>query len=350
MASAKQQALWNNSASKGGKIRAERLSPEKRADIAKKAAITRWRGSQDNGSNNLIASFPGTLFINDLVLPCAVLDNGVRVLSETGMTKALGSTRGGAHWKRLHENPSRDYLPVFLSANNLEPFVSPSLHAALSNPILYKTKSGAIAYGVLATLVPEICETWLKARKVRGVLNAAQEEIADKAERLLGGLARVGIIALIDAATGYEQYRDRYELNKILQAYVSKQLLPWEQRFPEDYYKELFRLRGWSYSPPQPKRPRIISQLTSELVYQKLPEGVYAELKSRNPIIKDGRRAHKNFQFLTENVGNPHLEKQLTAVITLMKASPNWGTFKRLFNRAFAKEGVQSEMFEGEDL
>ncbi len=64
-----------------------------------------------------------------------------------------------------------------------------------------------------------------------------------------------------------------------------------------------------------------------------------------NPVVKDGRRAHKHHQFLTEDVGNPHFEKQITAVVTLMKVSPSCGTFCRLFAKAFKTEGVQGELF-----
>ena len=60
--------------------------------------------------------------------------------------------------------------------------------------------------------------------------------------------ARVGITALVDEATGYQYEREHDELQKILKAYISEELLPWQKRFPDIFYKELFRLNGWNYT------------------------------------------------------------------------------------------------------
>jgi hypothetical protein len=156
------------------------------------------------------------------------------------------------------------------------------------------------------------------------------------------GLAHVGITALVDEATGYQQVRDRDELHRILEAYIAKELLPWTKRFPDEFYGQMFRLRGWQYSPPSVKRPKYVGKLTNELIYEKLPKGVLEELRSKNPVTPRGYRKHKHFQFLTEDIGNPHLEKQVVSVTTLMRASPNWATFERLFKRAF---GIQGEFY-----
>ena len=78
-------------------------------------------------------------------------------------------------------------------------------------------------------------------------------------------------------------------------------------------------------------------QLTNELIYRELPGGVLDELRRKNPVEKDGRRRYKHHQFLTIDIGNPHLEKQVTAVTTLMRVSPTWPRFKRLFDKAFSR-------------
>jgi hypothetical protein len=149
-------------------------------------------------------------------------------------------------------------------------------------------------------------------------------------------LSRVGVIALVDEATGYQAVRDREELHRILAAYIHDELLPWTKRFPDEFYRELFRLRGWPYNPPSLKRPQLVGKLTNELVYNELPEGVLDDLRKKNPVVaRDGRRRYKHHQFLTVDVGNPHLEKQVTAVMTLMRVSPTWSRFKKLFARAF---------------
>ena len=55
--------------------------------------------------------------------------------------------------------------------------------------------------------------------------------------------------------------------------------------------------------------------------YEKLPEGVLDKLREKNPVTVEGRRRHKHHQFLTKDIGNPHLEKQVVAVTTLMRAA-----------------------------
>lgn len=301
-----------------------------------------------NNANKLPrASHTGPLFIGDLKLNCAVLEDGTRILSERSITGALGGKRGGSHWVRVKD--AENYLPVFLSAANLTPFIPASLAMALGQPVKYRGKSGkgAAANGVLATLLPEICDVWINARHA-GALKPQQEHIARAAEILQSGLAKVGIIALVDEATGYQEVRDRHDLERILEAFIRKELLPWTKRFPDEFYQEMFRLRGWPYSPVSPKRPSLVGKLTNQLVYEKLPPGVLENLQKRNPVIKDGRRRHRHHQFLTEDIGNPTLEKHLSGVIALMRASKSWSGFKKLFDRAYGDE-PQLEMDMGDD-
>ena len=63
-------------------------------------------------------------------------------------------------------------------------------------------------------------------------------------------------------------------MHRILEAYIAKELLPWTKRFPDEFYRQLFRLRGWQYSPVSVKRPKAVGRIMSELIYEKLPDGV----------------------------------------------------------------------------
>ena len=68
------------------------------------------------------------------------------------------------------------------------------------------------------------------------------------------------------------------------------------------------------------------------------------------PSNKTSKRTKKHHQYLTEDIGNPHLERHLVAVIALMRASTNWDKFKQLFARAFPP--AQSELdlgFDGDE-
>jgi hypothetical protein len=52
---------------------------------------------------------------------------------------------------------------------------------------------------------------------------------------------------------------------------------------------------------------------------------------------------------LTEDVGHPHLKDHLLQVIMLMRVSPNWKTFERLFARAFPAPVRQTTMFDDDE-
>lgn len=328
-------------ASELARIRAQKLSPERRSEIASIAAKNRWTKPQ-NREGILKEEYPGTLYIRDLELPCAVLNNKVRVLSERGVTKALGGKRGGSHWQRIQD--SEDYLPVFLSAKNLAPYIPPSLRISLSQPIAYQSKHGSIAYGVPASLIPEICDVFLRARREKA-LTDPQAHLAMTAEILVSALAQVGIIALVDEATGYQEVRDRDELHRILEAYISPELAPWTKRFPDEFYKQLFRLRGWSYNPSSVKRPKMVGKLTAQIIYERLPPGVLEGLRKKNPVTKPGGvRRHKLFQYLTADTGDPHLDSLLLQVIPLMRGSTTWRSFEGLLERAIPKPKLQQEL------
>lgn len=291
----------------------------------------------------------GTLKIGDVELNCAVLDDETRVLTQKTFLQAIGHSRpaGGQVQKAAIEN-----LPFFLASPALIPFISEDLRRS-NFVILFRPRKGGgrqtveggkggrgYAVGVDAKTITAICQAYVDARD-KGQLSKVQHRIADKCAVLLRGLQGIGLIALIDEATGYQEQRSKDALRKILEAYINPELLPWTQRFPLEYFKQLFRLRNWTFDPSL-KGPRYVGTLNNKLIYEQLPPGVLPELQKRNPSNEKGQRRWKHHQLLTENIGNPHLEKQLIAVTTLMRAAPNWTVFDRMFKRAFP--GRQGEL------
>lgn len=295
------------------------------------------------------ALYKGKLLIDNTELDCAVLDNEKRVFSERAVAKALGSKRGGSHWLRKKENAGAS-LPVYLSAKNLVGFIDDDLRKSLLEPIEYEPKGGRglIGFGVEATVLPQICEVYLKARDA-GALLPSQEHIAAQADILMRSFAKVGIIALIDEATGYQQYREKNELSKLLAVYLAEERLKWAKRFPDVFYKEIYRLNNWPWPPlHSSRRPGIVGQYTNDIVYERLPKGVLEKLKELNPVeASSGRRRFRHHQFLSEDIGQPDLQKHLLQVITLMKASTSWKGFIKLLDRVLPKGGrYQLELFD----
>ena len=322
--------------SRGGVARAESLSAEERSSIAKAAAEARWSPVPEiDPSSVQMATHIGEIRIGDLTIPCGVLEDGTRLLSERHVAAALGRTRSGSHWQRNKANGVT--RPLYITASNLENFISPELEKALSERTFYKSpKGGRPIFGVRATALPEICDVWLSARDANA-LAPRQLGIAKKAEILMRGLAHLGIIALVDEATGYQEVRSRSALEEILNRYLQDELRKWTKTFPDEYFHQIFRLKDWKYPDIATARPGIIAYYTNDLVYARLAPGILEELQKRNPTNGHGRRRTKHFQHLSDGHGDPRLREHLSSVIVLMKASANWDQFYRLIQRAMPK-------------
>jgi hypothetical protein len=306
---------------KGGYARAEALSPEERREIAQKAARARHDVLKATHGS---AEHP--LKIGDMEIPCYVLEDGRRVLSLGGMVSALGMSGGGAGGRQ------GDRLYQFATNKSLSPFIRNDLISRMENAVRFQAPTGGSpATGYEATILPDICDAVLDAREA-GALRADQLHIAKKCEILVRGLARVGIIALVDEATGYQADRARDALAKILEAFIAKELQPWIPTFPIDFYREMFRLRGLAFPDGTVKRPQYFGMLTNEIVYRRLAPGVLDELKRVTPRNEDGRPKVKYFQSLTNNKGYPKLKEHLGAVTALMKISKDWKGFMGLLN------------------
>ncbi|HUB10667.1 MAG TPA: P63C domain-containing protein [Acetobacteraceae bacterium] len=307
---------------RGGQARADKLTPAARADIAKKAAAARWHGPALRATHG---SDDHPLKIGEIEIPCYVLEDGTRVLSQRGVVGGLGmrygSRVGGA-----------DRLTGFLSGSRISPFVSSELLALIGNPIRFRHPGGGnLAFGYPATILADICDAVLAARKA-GALQKQQEHIADQSETLVRGFARVGIIALVDEATGYQRDRAKDALEKILAAFITKELQPYVPTFPSEYYEQIFRLRGLDYPTGSVKRPQYFGVLTNDIVYKRLAPGVLEELKKITPRSESGLHKDRLFQRLTSNKGYPKLRELLGSVVTIMSFSQDWHDFMAKLN------------------
>ena len=286
-------------AKKGGRARAEKLSPERRKEIAAQAAAARW------GADLPVAAHAGTLQIGDLEFPCAVLSDGeTRILTQSDFMNGMGMYYSG--WVAKNRPPEDDAagIPHFLAFKNLKPFVDKHLGDLQSIIVKYKTERGQIAHGVKAEIIPKICDVWIDADE-QGTLGARQREIAAKARLLMRALAHTGIVALVDEATGFQDLRARDALAKYLKQYVAKELRQWVRTFPRSFFEELCRLKGIPF-PEDMRLPQYFGHIVNDLVYDRLAPGLRRELEAKNPR-RDGRRKSKHHQWLTEDVGNPRL-------------------------------------------
>ena len=209
---------------------------------------------------NAQIKYKGEIKLDGLVIPCYILEDGTRVLSGSAMQDVL---------KLQEDSPTKSgtRLARYLSQKSLNPFIYKDKEDGHFDPIICYDGSMKIN-GYEAGILIDICEGFLDARNNIN-LSVRQEIIAKQCEILVRAFAKVGIIALIDEATGYQYDRERDALQVVLQAYISEGLQKWQRTFPDIFYYEIFRLQKWDYTVSGiKKRPGVIGRWTTELVYK----------------------------------------------------------------------------------
>lgn len=305
--------------SKGGLSRSASLTKDERSKIAQKAAVSRWGSA---GKLSLKVAKYGAngkpLAIGGIEIPCYVLDDGTRVLVQRGIQLGIGMVASGPG----NGTPRLIALMRSLLQKGID---IRGLVARLEEPIKFIPPHGGVAaLGYEATILPDICAVIIDAQNA-GKLKKTQQKLARSAAILQHAFATVGIIALVDEATGYQDHRERDALAKILEEFVQSELRPWIKTFPTEFYRQVHRLQGWKFDPTNTKHPPILGSITNEIVYARLAPGVLEELRRLTPRYPNGRLKNRLFQRLTDEIGHPKLREHLAGITMLMKYSPSWG-------------------------
>jgi hypothetical protein len=275
----------------------------------------------------------GEIQLGDTKLNVAVLEDGTRIISANAVFKAFGRVQ--------RSNTRMINMPAFLDAKNLQPFIGEDL-MPLIKQIEFERLNGKMDRGYCAIILTILCKVYLDARAEvnaetgKSSLSKKQEPLARASEVLLVGLSNIGIIALIDEATGYQYIRERFELQKILSAYISDEILKWQLTFTDDFYKEVYRLWGLPFIPKYIKnKPSFIGKLTTKYIYEQMPKGVLQKIKENTPKTPKGHWKYKFHQSLTPEIGREHLKKQIIEVTTLMSIAQSKEQFQDLFARKY---------------
>jgi hypothetical protein len=323
---------------KGGKARAEKLTPGERSEIARKAARAKW------DANLPQATHEGDIKIGEASIPCAVLEDGRRVLTQSGFMRALGRARQ-AKGRQYYKGDVN--LPAFLTAQNLKPFISKELEVT-SSQIEFRTVRGVKAFGYPAELLTKVCEVFLKARDAGSVLTHNQRPVAAKAEMLIRGLADTGIVALVDEATGFQNVRPRDALQTYLEMILRKELAAWSKKFPDEFYENIYALKGWKWPGMGTNRYSVVARYTTNLIYERLAPGLLDELKRRSPKDEKGNRKNRLHEWLNDDFGNPLLAQHVHAVVMFqrlaIKTGRTWEQFLRMVDQTMPKKGNTLEL------
>jgi hypothetical protein len=333
--------------SKGGKTRANNLSTLQKSEIAAQGAAARWKNARNqkslDGEVQLpLATHQGRMALGGLELDCYVLEDGRRVFHKRGMARALGMKSEGGN--------------VFLRAmqrKGLGSELGDELLEKIENPINFKPMSLDLGHGYEANVLVDICKVIVKAADA-GKLTASQEGLVAQAKIIIQALAKIGVVALIDEATGYQVERSPTALRILVQQYIEAEKREWEKQFPDEYYNELNRIYGsqrltkTSSGAVIQNRPQHFANFTRSYVYHPLENGaVLEELDRVNPKLGNtGTRRSRFHQHLTEGYGIEKLKRQVQEVMTLLAVSDSVGQFKRFFYKRFPKSGTQMDFLD----
>ena len=284
------------------------------------------------------ATHHGSWYINgdeNLKVECYVMDNGERVLSLRGSARAMGLSGNGS--QALVRNLKTQWIAPFLS-DPLKDWLEKATRNELPQYIGHR---GHTFLPFEASLFVDLCTAYVDAMHVGALQTESQKETAERLYRIMTAFAKTGLVAVIDEVTGYQEERDRDALQKILAAYISPELLPWTKRFPDEFFKQIFRLKGWEYKGRA--KPLLVGKIINHYIYGYLPDGVLDELKSKTPKSEAGNRTNRYHQYLTPETGVPALNGLLQQSMALFKASDTWEEFDRLFKKAMG-DPIQIEL------
>lgn len=292
-------------------------------------------GSMENVMKVIAGAPDKPLVIGGIEIPCYVLEDETRVITQVGVLTTIHRTYGGTTFAGSKSDCGEN--PVFAAPKWLMPFASKELTTVAKTRIRFLRPGGGIAYGYPATILEELCQAVLAADQA-GATTRRQAGIVKRARVLHRGFARVGLIALIDERTEFQGRRSPRSLSDIFDKFLEKALRPWTKTFPDEFYEQICRLKGWDLDYAV-HRPGVIGNITNDIVYDRLAPGVLGELRRRNPRNPDtGNRSHKHHQWLTADIGHPKLREHLIGVMALMRSCNLWREFEQLLWRSYPSQ------------
>lgn len=328
------KALSKLGASKGGRARANVLTANQRQEIARKAISARWAKYKEgvfpppapdkgvHGDDALpFSMFRGTIRIGNIDLECHVLNDERRVFTQREVVRVLSAGRESGNLQGYLQSKVFADKPLDLGA--MIQFRVPGTQY--------------LANGNEATFLIELCERYLEARNA-GILRGKQRDLAKQAEIIMRSCAKVGIIALIDEATGYQQVRKKRALQIKLQAFIAEEMQDWAVMFPPEFWFELARLEGVHYSPRN--RPLRWGKYIMAFVYDAIDKDMGKALRVINPDPSFRKNDH---QILTD-WGRQQVHDQVERVTTIMKLCSDMKDFREKFERVFKKAQISNQL------
>lgn len=275
----------------------------------------------------LEAIHTGVIKLGEFELPCYVLSNEMRVLSQREVVKLItGGRESGNLVRYLQARAIQPHLPA--KFRGLEGDKS-------DNSLIFKAGT-SIAHGILASDLVDICNAYLKARQ-EGTLQPQQAKLAEQAEMFISACAKTGIDAIVDEVTGFQYFRKANELQEKFKAYLQDEYREWALTFPRQLFNHFYRLEGKTPPLQQTPYPKRFGKYVMQYVYDTLDNDIADYLRENNPNPGGKKHHHQLFN----DFGYKNLQDHVMSVMGIIKASINMDKFKE--NLAFAFPNARTQ-------
>jgi hypothetical protein len=318
----------NESKVPGGLARAMSLTPERKRQIASKAAAARW-GKLPKATHK--GNFKEDFGID---VDCYVLNDEQKtaVVSQRGMAVAIGLSERGNAFVR------------FAGSKSMSSHVGAQLREKIQNPLVFQWGTGGaqqppnVVNGYDVTVLVDVCKAILDAETAK-TLSPNQFHLARQARVILNASAKAGIKGLVYALAGYDVTRE--ETIQAFKLFVREEAREYEKEFPDQLYEEWYRL----YELPRPERnkPWKFKHLTVAQVYRPLANSngrVYELAQAQRADSQE--RYKKLHQFLSE-IGVKAIRQQLGQLLGIARISRDKSEYEGYFERLF---GEQPKLFD----
>ncbi len=274
-----------------------------------------------------VARWFGMLEIGNEEVGCYVLDDGRRVISRTGATDALTGGRGGGN------------LESYLRVEGLNRFLPDDLPGQMIEFTLEQVRNKRVR-GIEAETFLDICKAYGVARDAGALTTERQLVIAIRAGAFVAACSKLGLISLIDEATGYQYARAADALQFKLKLYLADEMRKWEKTFPDELWAEFGRLTHWKGTAN--RRPKYWGRLVTDLVYTYLDPDVAEWLKRNVPKPQGHQTFH---QWLNSQYGLRKLTEHLWMLIGMAAACQSMPELKDRMAERFGHKPYQYTLY-----
>lgn len=307
---------------RGAFARAKALSPERRQEIAKNAAVARW-GLMAIRKGNFKKDF-------GVDVDCYVLNDEQKtaVISQRGMAAAIGLSEIGSG--------SGQAFTRFTGSKSMNQYVGAELRDRIQKPIRFQWGTGGAQQpptqinGYDVTILVDVCRVILTAES-QGRLSSRYSRLAQQARVILNASAKAGIKGLVYALAGYDVTKE--EVIAAFKLYVRDEAREYEKEFPNELYSEWYRL----YQLPKPKinKPWKFKHLTVNHIYTPLArsKGRLLELLKIQKA-KGHEREKRLHQFLSE-IGVKVLRIHLGQLLGIAQVSNSEDEYEQHIKKIF---------------